>query len=261
LQQVAWNLISNAIKFTPSGGTVRIELKQIGSEVRFSVSDTGIGISADFLPHVFDRFTQKDSSSTRTHGGLGLGLAISKQLVELHGGTLTAHSEGEGHGATFTVTLPRAALSEYNEPPWLQPSHAAIVDPQGALPNIEGARALVIDDEDDARDLVQRVLEERGAIVTTTSSAEEAWALLAAIDTDIILCDIGMPGMDGYQLMRRIRSGAGKSRRIPAIALTAFARPEDRKKAILAGYQSHLSKPFDIAELVIVVAGLLGRTG
>jgi CheY-like chemotaxis protein/two-component sensor histidine kinase len=261
LQQVAWNLISNAIKFTPAGGTVRIELKQVGSEVRLTVSDTGIGISADFLPHVFDRFSQKDSSSTRTHGGLGLGLAISKQLVELHGGTLTAHSEGEGHGATFTVTLPRAALSEYNEPPWLQPSHAAIADPQGALPSIEGARALVIDDEDDARDLVQRVLEERGAIVTTTSSAEEAWALLAAIDIDIILCDIGMPGMDGYQLMRRIRSGAGKSRRIPALALTAFARPEDRKKAILAGYQSHLSKPFDIAELVIVVAGLLGRTG
>lgn len=261
LQQVAWNLVSNAIKFTPSGGTVQVQLKQINAQIELTVRDTGIGIPADFLPHVFDRFSQKDSSSTRTHGGLGLGLAISKQLVELHGGTLTAESEGEGHGATFTVALPGTTLSDYVEPAWLQPSHPSLSDPQTALPSIAGARALVIDDEDDARDLVQRVLEERGATVTTASSGEEAAALLAAIDTDIILCDIGMPGMDGYQLMRALRSSASNSRRIPAIALTAFARPEDRKKAILAGYQSHLSKPFDIAELVIVVAGLLGRTG
>jgi CheY-like chemotaxis protein len=261
LQQVAWNLISNAVKFTPAGGEVRIELAQTDSDAVLTVSDTGIGIPADFLPHVFDRFSQKDSSTTRTHGGLGLGLAIAKQLVELHGGTLTAHSEGEGRGAMFTVKLPLVSGAvPYEESNLPRAPRAALSDAQAPLPDIAGVRALVIDDETDARELVQRVLEDRGVVVATARSGEEAGSMLAKFHPDIVLCDIGMPGLDGYQFMRQLRASSSPTRRIPAIALTAFARPEDRKRAILAGYQAHLAKPFDIAELIIIIAGLLGRT-
>jgi CheY-like chemotaxis protein len=189
-----------------------------------------------------------------------LGLAISKQLVELHGGTLDAQSEGEGHGATFTVTLPCGTrFSQDNQREVAPEPVSDAPSVQTSLPDIAGATVLVVDDEPDARDLVQRVLEDRGAVVVTAVSSDEAMALLDQIDADLLICDIGMPGTDGYQLMRRLRSNGSIARRIPALALTAFARPEDRKKALLAGYQSHLSKPFDIAELVITVGALLGR--
>ena len=262
LQQVVWNLLSNAIKFTPKGGRVQVLLERVDSHLELSVSDTGIGIPADFLPHVFDRFSQKDSSTTRSYGGLGLGLAISKQLVELHGGTLRAKSPGEGQGATFIVNLPLTIIRpEDEEPDRFHPTYPSATDLEALLPGLAGARVLVVEDEVDARELMQRVLEEHGATVTAAASGEEALRILRTSEPDVLLSDIGMPGMDGYQLIRRIRASEAKGRRLPAVALTAFARPEDRKKVILAGYQSHLAKPFDIAELVIVVAGLLGRTG
>ena len=260
LQQVFWNLLSNAIKFTPKGGKVQVLLQRVNSHIEFSVSDTGIGIPADFLPHVFERFTQKDSSTHREYGGLGLGLAISKQLVDLHGGSIQAKSMGEGQGATFVVTLPLIILAkERPEPARVHPT-AADASNMLPVPKLDGVRALIVDDEEDALELIRRVLETQGALVTTVRSGEEALALLETSEPDVLISDIGMPGMDGYQFMKRMRAAEPKYRRIPALALTAFARPDDRKHAILAGYQAHLSKPFDMAELAIVVAGLVGRT-
>ena len=261
LQQVVWNLLGNAIKFTPKGGRVQVLLERVDSHLELSVSDTGIGIPADFLPHVFDHFSQRDGSTTRSYAGLGLGLAISKQLVELHGGTLRAKSPGEGQGATFIVSLPLTIIRlEDEEPGRSHPTYPSATGVEALLPGLASVRVLVVDDELDARELMQRVLEEQGATVTAAASGEEALLILETSEPDILLSDIGMPGMDGYQLIRRIRASEAKGGRLPAVALTAFARPEDRKKVILAGYQSHLAKPFDIAELVIVVAGLLGRT-
>jgi len=260
LQQVFWNLLSNAIKFTPKGGKVQVLLQRINSHMEFSVSDNGIGIPAGFLPHVFDRFSQNDSSTTRSYGGLGLGLAISKQLVELHGGTLEAKSPGEGQGATFIVHLPLILLETVAESAnRVHPTYPA-TEEQGTLPNLAGVHALVVDDEADARDLIQRVLQGQGATVSVASGGEEALRIMETLEPDALISDIGMPNMDGYQLMRRIRATEPKGRRLPALALTAFARAEDRKRALLAGYQSHVAKPIDIAEFVIVVAGLVGRT-
>ncbi len=260
LQQVFWNLLTNAVKFTPKGGKVQVVLQRVNSHIEFSVADTGIGISADFLPHVFERFSQKDSSSHRRYGGLGLGLAIAKQLVDLHGGSIFAKSMGEGQGATFVVNLPIIIRGE-------ESSRASRVHPTAAdlpesvpLPRLDGMQAMLVDDEGDALELVRRVLEGQGAIVTTVRSGEEALKLLESHQPDVLISDIGMPGMDGYQFMRRMRAAEPKGRRIPALALTAFARPDDRKNAILAGFQAHLAKPFDVAELAIVVAGLAGRT-
>ena len=262
LQQVVWNLLSNAIKFTPKGGRVQVLLERVSSHLELTVSDTGIGIPVEFLPHLFDRFSQKDSSTSRSHGGLGLGLAITKQLVELHGGTLRAKSPGEGHGSTFIVSLPITIFrSEDEEADRVHPTSAPASEARALLPGLTGVRALVIDDEKDARELIQRVLEDQGAIVTIAPTGDEALRILETSEFDVLLSDVGMPGMDGYQLMRTIRAGETKEQWLPALALTAFARPEDRKKAILAGYQSHLAKPVDTAELVIVVAGLLGRRG
>jgi PAS domain S-box-containing protein len=259
LQQVVWNLLSNAIKFTPKGGRVQVTLERVNSHLELSVSDTGIGIAPEYLPYVFDRFSQQDSSSTRSHSGLGLGLAIAKQLVELHGGALRAKSAGEGRGATFIIDLPLKVMQEEAPLERFHPTHFSANEEHALLPSLSGTHVLVVDDESDARELIQRVLEDRGATVTVASSAEDALRLLQTCQPDVLLSDIGMPGMDGYQLMRRIRAGEGKGRRIAAVALTAFARAEDRKKALLAGYQSHLAKPFDLAELVIVVAGAVGR--
>jgi PAS domain S-box-containing protein len=259
LQQILWNLLSNAIKFTPKGGKVQVLLQRINSHIECSVSDSGIGIPASFLPYVFDRFSQKDSSTTRSFGGLGLGLAISKQLVELHGGTLQAKSLGEGHGATFIVHLPLAILETEAQSNRVHPTYQA-TEEQGALPDLTGVHALVVDDEVDARDLIRRVLQEQGASVSVAAGGEEALRILETMDPDALISDIGMPKMDGYQLMRQIRATEAKGKRLPALALTAFARPEDRKKALLAGYQSHIAKPVDLAELVILVAGLVGRT-
>jgi PAS domain S-box-containing protein len=260
LQQVFWNLLSNAVKFTPKGGRIQVLLQRVNSHIEFSVSDTGIGIPAAFLPHVFERFSQKDSSTHREYGGLGLGLAICKQLVDLHGGSIQAKSMGEGHGATFVVTLPLIILGKERESnPRVHPT-AVDLSEAVPLPSLDGVRVLVVDDEADALELIRRVLQTQGALVTTARSGEEALRLLGSHTPDALISDIGMPGMDGYQFMRRMRAAEPKERRMPALALTAFARPEDRKNAILAGYHAHLAKPFDMAELAIVVAGLVGRT-
>ncbi len=259
LQQVFWNLLSNAVKFTPKGGRIQVLLQRVNSHIEFSVSDSGIGIPAAFLPHVFERFSQKDSSTQREYGGLGLGLAISKQLVDLHGGQIQAKSMGEGQGATFVVTLPLVMLGREQRGPRVHPAAGEISDAV-PLPRLDGLRVLVVDDEADALELIRRVLEGQGALVSVVRSANEALQLLESQTPDILISDIGMPGMDGYQFMRRLRAAEPKERRTPALALTAFARPDDRKHAILAGYQAHLAKPFDMAELAIVVAGLVGRT-
>ena len=261
LQQVVWNLLSNAIKFTPKGGKIQVMLERVNSHIELTVSDTGIGIAPEFLPHVFERFSQQNSSSTRAHGGLGLGLAIAKQLVELHGGTLRATSAGEGCGASFVIALPLAlAHATRHDTDRTHSTPASIPELHVLLPDLTGVRILVVDDETDARELVKRVLEGQGACVTTAASGDEALSVLEAAQPDVVLSDVGMPDMDGYQLIRSIRASDSRVRRVPAIAVTAFARAEDRKKAMLAGYQSHLSKPFDIAELVIMVAGLVDRT-
>jgi signal transduction histidine kinase len=260
LQQVVWNLLSNAVKFTPKGGRVQVLLERVNSHVEVSVSDTGIGISLTFLPHVFERFSQKDASAGRQHGGLGLGLAISKQIVELHGGSIEARSRGEGHGATFIVKLPLLVVQDEA----LNPERAHPTHPTDAehliLPELDGLHVLVVDDEPDARELVCRILQNQGARVTAAGSADEALRLLEPSKPDVLISDVGMPGMDGYQLIRRIRTTEARGQRLPALALTAFARAEDRKRAMMAGYQAHLAKPFDTAELVLMVAGLTGRT-
>jgi len=259
LQQIVWNLLTNAIKFTPKGGQVQVLLHRVNSHIELSVVDTGIGIPASFLPRVFERFSQRDSSTTRAHSGLGLGLAITKQLVELHGGTIRASSAGEGHGATFTVELPISLMQVEDERERAHPTVESIAQEVLALPRLDGVRALVVDDEPDARDLLKNLLEEQGASVTVAASADEALTALVTSSPTIIISDIGMPGMDGLQMIRAFRASEPRESRIPALALTAFARSEDRKRSLVAGYQAHLAKPFDVAELVLQVAGMVGR--
>jgi len=271
LQQVAWNLLSNAIKFTPKGGQVQVVLRRAASHVELVVSDTGQGIAADFLPHVFDRFRQADATTTRRHGGLGLGLAIVKNLVELHGGTVTATSEGDGRGATFTVRLPVTAVrneagdddggtARANGDPGAVGEPPTAGDTTAGL--LRGVTVLAIDDDADARELVRRVLEGCGARVVVVASAAEGLASAAARRPDVIVCDIGMPLEDGYDFIRALRARpAAAGGRTPAVALTAFARPEDRTRAVFAGFAVHLAKPVDGRELIAHVAGLAGRTG
>jgi len=260
LQQIIWNLLSNAIKFTPKGGRIQVLLERVDSHIEITVSDTGIGIAPEFLPHLFGRFAQRDSTAGRSYGGLGLGLAISKQLVELHGGTISAKSPGEGLGATFIVRMPLVLVEADSEQPLQRDAlHATERDELPLAAELKGARILVVDDEADARELVRMVLENQGAHVTTAASADEALNLLRTSRPDALISDIGMPEVDGHQLMRTLRATEPKGHRMPALALTAFARADDRKRAMLAGYQAHLSKPFDIGEFVLVVAGLLDR--
>ncbi len=260
LQQVVWNLLSNAIKFTAKGGQVQVVLQRLNSSIELSVSDTGIGIPEGYLPHVFDRFSQKDASTTRSFSGLGLGLAIAKQLVELHGGSIRASSGGEGLGATFFVQLPLSIMQlEGDAEARVHPTQEMAQGDNPVLPRLAGVHIFVIDDEADGRELLQRVLEDQAATVTALSSAEDALSELKKVRPNLIVSDIGMPVTDGYQLMRTLRAGEAKGERIPALALTAFARAEDRKRALLAGYQAHLAKPFDVAELVLVAADLAGR--
>ena len=261
LQQVIWNLISNAVKFTPKGGRVQVRLQRINSHVELSVSDTGQGISADFLPYVFDRFRQADSAITRMHGGLGLGLAIVRHLIELHGGTVEARSPGEGQGATFSVNLP-IMVTHHSGRFTLNGEAVATRDWQQAgfecPPSIKGLRVLVLDDEADARGLLKVILEECKAEVTTVASAAEAYETLERLNPDVIVSDIGMPVEDGYSFMRNVRAReVGAQRRIPAVALTAHARVEDRLRALSAGYQVHVAKPIEPAELVAVIASLV----
>jgi PAS domain S-box-containing protein len=260
LQQVVWNLLTNAIKFTPKGGQVQVLVQRVNSHVELSVADTGIGIPASFLPLVFDRFSQHDSSTTRSHGGLGLGLAICKQLVELHGGSIRVSSAGEGKGATFFVQLPLSLMQVEDENARLHPTVEVDSTELSALPKLDGIHAFVVDDEPDARELLKRVLRDQGAVVTAFSGAEEALTALKTSLPSVIVSDVGMPGMDGYQMIRTLRAGELRDSRVPALALTAFARAEDRKRALIAGFQAHLAKPFDVAELVLLVADLVGRS-
>jgi signal transduction histidine kinase/ActR/RegA family two-component response regulator len=258
LQQVVWNLVSNAIKFTERGGRVQVTLERVESHVEIVVRDTGIGIPPDFLPHVFDRFRQLDSSVSRRHGGLGLGLAIVRQLVEIHGGSVRAESAGEGRGSTFTVVLPvmvvPAADAEESRP---SPGVGGEIPADEDAPSLEHLRILVVDDDRDARELLSRLLEDAGATVELAGSAEEALAKLAVSTSDVVISDIGMPVVDGYELIRRIRAlPEEEGASTPAIALTAFARTEDRTRALRAGYQLHIAKPVQLAELVSAVASL-----
>ena len=257
LQQVVWNLLSNAIKFTPRGGQVQVTLRKVNSQVHVQVSDTGVGIAPDLVDHVFDRFRQGDASTTRRHGGLGLGLSIVKSLVELHGGSVDAASDGEQSGATFTVRLPLALASSHQD---AHVEHPAVGSPVAA--SLAGLRVLVLDDEEDARDVVTRLLEGAGAAVISAGSAADAQKLLEdGLVPDVVVSDVGMPRRDGYDFIQAVRRMPPPLRTVPAVALTALARLEDRKRALLSGFQTHLAKPVDPAELVAVVASLAGRTG
>jgi PAS domain S-box-containing protein len=253
LQQVVWNLLSNAVKFTPSGGRIRIALTRLPGEAQISVSDTGKGIPEHLLPHIFEPFRQADSSTTRSHGGLGLGLAIVRQLVELHGGTITAESAGEERGATFVVTLPLRSdgTAVRDGPPLAEPSPA----PGPALP---GIRVLLVDDDADTRELIRMALEQRGAAVTAVASASEALEALGRIQPDMLVSDIGMVDKDGYDLIREVRSREAKwGGHVPAVALTAYARAQDQQRALAAGYQAHVAKPIEPDGLVEVLANIL----
>jgi PAS domain S-box-containing protein len=260
LQQVVWNLLTNAIKFTPKGGKVDVLLQRVNSSVELTVHDSGIGIKPEFLPQVFERFRQADSSTTRSYGGLGLGLSIVKHLVDLHGGTVRAKSEGEGHGATFVVTLPLAPVrsGEVREHPTTSRGHAL---PSASL-DLSGIKVLIVDDEPDARHLISRVLTQCHAEVYAAASAAEAFAQVTTWYPDVLVSDIGMPEKDGYQFIREVRSlPAEQGGRVPAIALTAFARSEDRTRAMMAGYQVHIAKPIEPQELTVAVGSLAGRLG
>jgi hypothetical protein len=261
LQQIVWNLLTNAVKFTPKGGRIQVKLQRIDSHVEIVVSDSGIGISKEFLPHVFDRFRQADASTTRIHGGLGLGLSIVHQLVDLHGGTVSVQSEGEGTGATFTISLPFVGvISNRQETESDQPVHAEEVITLEGLPSLEGLKVLVVDDEPDTRELIREVLKECGSEVITCGSVEEALLALEEHKPDILISDLGMPDEDGYSLISKIRAlPSERGGHIPAAALTAYARAEDRMRVLRSGFQFHLPKPVDSAELVTVVASLAGR--
>jgi PAS domain S-box-containing protein len=259
LQQVLWNLLTNAVKFTPSGGRIQVVLERVNSHVEITVEDSGIGIRPEFLPYVFDRFRQADPTTTRRYGGLGLGLSIVKNLVELHGGSVRVKSPGEGQGTTFIVALPVSHVRSEDTAQISTRSKVAS-DPLEAveLPRLDGVKVLVVDDEADGRGLISRILEGRGAETRSASSAEQALGMMRQERFNLLLSDIGMPEMDGYELMRQVRLlDPERTGPIPAIAVTAYARPEDRQRSLLAGYQMHLSKPIEARELVAGIASLL----
>jgi signal transduction histidine kinase/CheY-like chemotaxis protein len=252
LQQIVWNLLSNAIKFTPAGGRVDVRIDAAPGERRIAVIDTGCGIAPQFLPHVFERFRQADASSTRRHTGLGLGLAITRHLVEMHGGRIAAHSDGAGHGATFVVTLPVIeAVANRGA------SRSARRERAPGAPPLEGVRALVVDDDPDARELAMHVLTDAGASVRTADSVRTALEAFDGRVPDVLVSDISMPLADGYELIRRVRASGGSRARVPAIALTAFARDDDRDRVRSAGYDAHLAKPVDSRTLVATIASLV----
>jgi PAS domain S-box-containing protein len=254
LQQVLWNLVANAIKFTPRDGRVVVSLAHAGSHVEIAVADTGQGIAPEFMPHLFERFRQADMTTTRAHGGLGLGLAIVRHIVEAHGGTVYAESAGVGRGAVFTVRLPLVA-----------PRTAADADRRGrgddGYPSLEGLRILVVDDEEDSNAAVSELLGQCGARVEVATSAARARELLAGTRIDLLVSDVGMPGEDGYGLIAGVRSGAGELADVPAIALTAYASRDDRVRLLAAGFQAHVPKPVDPEELVAVVASVARTAG
>ena len=260
LQQVVWNLLSNAIKFTPKNGKVEARVRRVESNIEISVADNGQGISPDFLPHVFERFRQADGAITRKFGGLGLGLAIVRHIVELHGGTVRAESGGIGRGATFTVRLPVAAVTRGSARAARRRADGESM-PFDCPPSLAGVRVLVVDDEPDTRDMITVVLEECQAEVLAVGSTAEALAAIDEWQPDLMVSDIGMPNEDGYQLIRKVRQRAAETgRSFPAIALTAYARAEDRLKALSAGFEMHVAKPVEPAELVMVIDRLIRLT-
>ncbi len=261
LQQVVWNLLSNSIKFTPKGGKVQVLLQRVNSQIEISVADTGMGIDPAFLPHLFERFRQADATTTRQHGGLGLGMSIVKSLVELHGGTVAVASAGMNEGTTVTVTLPVSAVRRAD-------AGGQRVHPQVASTSVlatgpaelGGLTVLVVDDHADARDLIERILQTSDATVITASSSEEALALVESHRPDVLVSDIGMPGGDGYELLKQVRAlGVERGGAVPAIALTAFARSEDRTRSLRAGFAAHVAKPVEPPELVATVASVARR--
>ncbi|HZN68987.1 MAG TPA: ATP-binding protein, partial [Tepidisphaeraceae bacterium] len=259
LQQCVWNLLTNAVKFTPKGGTVQVSLERVNSHLEVCVADNGEGIKPELLPHLFERFRQGDASTTRRHGGLGLGLSIVKHLAELHGGRVRAKSPGPGHGSTFCIDLPLMVV--HRPPEDASRTHPRAQPPPPTSwsdhPSLEGITVLAVDDEPDALGLVKRVLEGCGARVLTATSAAEALDLVVAQRPDMIVSDIGMPGEDGYSFIRKVRElPVAQGGRTPAAALTAFARAEDRTRALRAGYQTHVAKPVEPTELTAVVASL-----
>jgi PAS domain S-box-containing protein len=272
LQQIAWNMLSNAIKFTNRGGVVRVALAGSDEGFALSVSDTGPGIAPEFLPHVFERFRQADASAARRHGGLGLGLAIVRQIAELHGGTARVASEGLGKGSTFTLVLPSledstpasATLPESGE---REPLSSVPLSDEVVRLALTGIRVLVVDDQEDAREFLERLLAERGAFVTVAASAEEALAELDRAPPDVLVADIGMPDLDGYELIRRVRRReSARGGAVHAVALTAFVRDEDRERALAAGYEEHVPKPVEPSALFAVIArlargGVVARVG
>jgi signal transduction histidine kinase/CheY-like chemotaxis protein len=260
LQQVVWNLLANAVKFTPRGGRVQVLLARVASHVEITVADTGIGVKPEFLPHIFDRFRQADGSTTRRYGGLGLGLSIVKRLVELHGGRVRAHSDGEGRGASFVVELPVKAVHERGGARHPRPGDGLNRAPVFDAVDLGGLKVLVVDDEADARDLLTRLLRDCGAEVLAADGAAGALAAVQAHRPDVLVSDIGMPEVDGYELLRRVRAlGAAAGGALPAIALTAFARSEDRVRALRAGFSVHVTKPVEPAEILATVASVAGR--
>jgi PAS domain S-box-containing protein len=262
LQQVVWNLLSNAIKFTPRDGRVQIRSERVNSHLEIVVSDTGQGISPDFLPHVFDRFRQADQKTSRQHGGMGLGLAIVRHLVELHGGTVRAASEGQGKGATFTVMLPISPVYQLDSSGGrVHPGARDLLPPDNSTDRLDGLRILVVDDEADTRELLRQGLEFCGAKVKVAGSAAEAVDVLMTSVPDILISDIGMPGRDGYELIRQVRGlPVDRGGKVAAIALTAYTRVEDRLQALRAGYDMHVPKPVELAELVAVAATVARRS-
>jgi PAS domain S-box-containing protein len=256
LQQVLWNLLANAIKFTPKGGRVVVTAGRTHSHLEIIVSDNGIGITSDFLPHVFDRFRQADPSTTRRAGGLGIGLALVKHLIELHGGEVRAESPGVNQGATFAVSLPMVAVRA-DKPPVEETSYRVALPPSE---NLGGIKILVVDDDQDSLEVVRRILSNRHATVQTANTVEHALTLFGSFNPDVILSDIGLPDVDGYELIRRIRE-MPHGRNVPAAALTALARSEDRMRALNAGFQTHLAKPVALGELVAVVRSLAALRG
>ena len=260
LQQVIWNLANNAIKFTPKGGAVAVSLDRAGTDVQLKVADTGEGIEPEFLPYVFERFRQAEGGTTRRHGGLGLGLALVRHLVEAHGGTVAAESEGPGRGAVFTVTLPVESVIAEATASGAEAEDATMPDEWAFVPRrttLADVRVLVVDDEADARDLVATALRSRGAEVTTAANAREAIAWAATRSFMVIVSDIGMPDTDGYELLARIRAvTVGRGQHLPAVALTAYSRDEDRRRALAAGFQAYVAKPVEPDDLIEVVANL-----
>ena len=261
LQQIVWNLLSNAVKFTPKKGRVQVVVERVNSHVELSVSDTGKGIAPEFLPHVFERFSQADNSATKNYGGLGLGLAIVKSLAELHGGSVRVKSGGEGKGTTFIVSLPISLVHTRDKSENRQRTRIETSSPALHTADLTGVKVVVVDDEADAIALVKRIMEGCGAVVKACTSAAECLACVSTFRPDVLISDIGMPDMDGYALIGKLRTlRAEDGGRTPAVALTAFARSEDRRQAMLAGFDMHVAKPVEPGELVAVVSRLARRT-